>query len=191
MSKYANSIRIIAGQWRGRRLSVIDSDGLRPTTDRVRETLFNWLMHEVPKARCLDLFAGTGALGLEALSRAASEVVFTESSRTVAAKLEENISILSASQDVATVVKQDALSYLKTVPSKPFDIVFLDPPFDSNLLIETVALLGQAEWLADPAFIYIEQDNKSDVLSVPTSWQLYRQGKTGQSRYSLYLCQSK
>ena len=125
MSKYANSIRIIAGQWRGRRLSVIDSDGLRRTTDRVRETLFNWLMHEVPKARCLDLFAGTGALGLEALSRAASEVVFTESSRTVAAKLEENISILSASQDVATVVKQDALSYLKTVPSKPFDICLL------------------------------------------------------------------
>jgi len=186
----SNSIRIISGQWRGRRLPVLDSAGLRPSTDRVRETLFNWLMYDVSDANCLDLFAGTGALGLEALSRGAKSVQFVEASSLVASALQQNIAVLGLSEYAANVVRQDARSYLSNSPAKPFDIVFLDPPFADNLLAQVITALSRSAWLADQALIYIEQAKKTDLAPVPSSWQLHREGKTGQSRYSLYVNQS-
>ena len=186
----SNSIRIIAGQWRGRRLSVLDSEGLRPSTDRVRETLFNWLMNNVPDANCLDLFAGSGALGLEALSRGAQRVEFVEASRSVASALQQNIDVLGVSTNLAPVATQDARNYLKTTPSKPFDIVFLDPPFESDLLVQVISLINQSAWLADDALIYVEQAKKSAAVAVPPSWKPHREGKTNHSRYSLYRYQA-
>ena len=186
----SNSIRIISGQWRGRRLPVLDSAGLRPSTDRVRETLFNWLMYDVSNANCLDLFAGTGALGLEALSRGAKSVQFVEASSLVASALQQNIAVLGLSEYAANVVRQDARSYLSNSPTKPFDIVFLDPPFADDLLAQVITALSRSAWLADQALIYVEQANKTDSTPVPSCWQLHREGKTGQSRYSLYVNQS-
>ena len=186
----SNSIRIIAGQWRGRRLSVIDSQGLRPSTDRVRETLFNWLMHDLQNANCLDLFAGTGALGLEALSRGAERTQFVEASSAVAAVLQQNIDLLGVPEDVGLLTRQDARSYLAKAPTKPFDIVFLDPPFTDNLLGQVISLINRSVWLSEDALIYVEQAKKTTATEVPASWQLYREGKTNQSRYSLYRYQS-
>ena len=186
----SNSIRIISGQWRGRRLPVLDSEGLRPSTDRVRETLFNWLMYDVSDANCLDLFAGTGALGLEALSRGAKSVQFVEASSLVASALQQNIAVLGLSEYAANVVRQDARSYLSNSPTKPFDIVFLDPPFADDLLAQVITALSRSACLADQALIYVEQANKTDSTPVPSCWQLHREGKTGQSRYSLYVNQS-
>lgn len=186
----SNSIRIIAGQWRGRRLPVADSEGLRPSTDRVRETVFNWLMHDIADANCLDLFAGTGVLGLEALSRGAQSVQFVEASRSVASVLLQNIEMLKARDNCALVATQDARSYLGRPPVKPFDIVFLDPPFGADLLGQVIRLINETGWLADNALIYVEQARKTDPVSVPLSWQLHREGKTGQSRFSLYNHQS-
>jgi len=182
----SNSIRIIAGLWRGRRLSVLNSEGLRPSTDRVRETLFNWLMHDVVDANCLDLFAGTGALGLEALSRGAKSVRFVESSRSVVCALEKNIETLNVPNNAATVIRQDARSYLNGPAPQPFDIVFLDPPFGLDLLAPAIEVINKGGWLADEALIYVEQAKKTAPVKVPDAWHLHREGRTGQSHYSLY-----
>jgi len=190
MSKHAksNSIRLIAGQWRGRRLPVQDSTGLRPTTDRVRETLFNWLMHQVHGSQCLDLFAGTGALGLESLSRGAAYVQFVEANRSVAQMLNQNIELLQANRETtkAEVANQDALLFLDKTPGRQYDLVFLDPPFESELLEPAINLLHQYQWLSNRASVYIEQGGKQPPSVVPKSWTLYRQGRAGQSVYFLY-----
>jgi len=127
-----NSVRIIGGAWRGRRVSFPDSPGLRPTPDRIRETLFNWLQHSVANARCLDLFAGSGALGLEALSRGAAELVFVEQAVAVARMLREQLARLEASTR-GQVAEMGVARFLRT-PAAPFDLVFLDPPFGENHL---------------------------------------------------------
>jgi len=168
----SNSIRIIAGQWRGRKLNVVDADGLRPTTDRVRETLFNWLMYEVQDSRCLDLFAGTGVLGFEALSRGADFVQFVEMNKRA------QVAITSAER------------FLQTAPKQPFKLVFLDPPFAEDLLLATMQALAQPGWLADDALIYLEQPAKQDPVAVPENWHLHREGKAGQARYGLYSLKS-
>ena len=177
-----NSIRIIAGEWRGRRLQVLDREGLRPTTDRVRETLFNWLMPDVSGARCLDLFAGTGALGLESLSRGAAYVQFCEMDRAAAGLLTKNVGTLmgsatssststssSASEsDRADVVCSDALRYLKQVNATPlpFDIVFLDPPFEGlEILREALLLIHQRGLIAPEGLVYIENNRFDDPFS--------------------------
>ncbi|RBP53419.1 16S rRNA (guanine(966)-N(2))-methyltransferase RsmD [Arenicella xantha] len=180
-----NSIRIISGRWRGRRLPVLDHDGLRPTTDRVRETLFNWLMHDVPAARCLDLFAGSGVLGLECLSRSAKYVQFVESERRVADQLRQNLTKLDAA-DAATVSTGDALNFLRAPNHECFDLVFLDPPFQAHLLQPAIDLLNQPGWLSDGAMVYIEHHAHDDSIVIPENWVLHRSGKAGQSRYHLY-----
>ena len=180
-----NSIRIIAGQWRGRRLPVLEVDGLRPTTDRVRETLFNWLMHDVSNARCLDLFAGSGALGLECLSRGASQSTFVESDRRVAAQLEKNIHTLG-SENSAEVLMQSALNFLRQAGSRQYDLVFLDPPFDSGLLCQALPLLVDNNWLADGALVYLEQASKRPPEAVPHGWSIHKEGRAGYCRYGLY-----
>jgi 16S rRNA (guanine966-N2)-methyltransferase len=180
----SNSIRIISGQWRGRRLPVLEHDGLRPSTDRVRETLFNWLMHDINGARCLDLFAGSGALGLECLSRGAENTVFVESEKRVAQQLEQNLQSLKA-LDNGLVLNQNALNVVRQPAQKPFDLIFLDPPFDSDLLSQVMPLLCDNGWLADNALVYVEQPSKQDPCPTP-NWTVYKEGKAGHSRSTLY-----
>ncbi|OSM95229.1 MULTISPECIES: 16S rRNA (guanine(966)-N(2))-methyltransferase [Lonsdalea] len=176
-------IRIIGGQWRGRKLPVPHSPGLRPTTDRVRETLFNWLAPVIQQARCLDCFAGSGALALEALSRYAAHATLLEAERGIARQLSQNLSLLRAEN--ASVIHTDALQWLSR-PGETFDVVFLDPPFRQGLLNNTVNLLETQGWLADDAWIYIETEAENRTLNLPTNWQLHREKVAGQVAYRLY-----
>ncbi len=179
-------LRIIGGRWRGRRLAIVEAPGLRPTPDRVRETLFNWLAPVIEGARCLDLFAGTGALGLEALSRGAQSAVLVESNAAVAARLREHIRTLGA--DGATVVQADAMSYLGVLTSPiphPFDIVFLDPPFRSGLLTPCCERLEAGQWLAPGAWIYLEAERSAGAPELPGGWDLLRAKVSGDVAYHL------
>ena len=166
-----NTLRIIGGQWRGRKLRFADGEGLRPTTDRVRETLFNWLQPVIGGARCLDLFSGSGALGLEALSRGAGEVAFIERNPTAVKALRENLALLGAAN--AEVHQGDALIWLRG-KAHPFDVVFLDPPFRQDLLAPALKLLAEGGWLADHARIYIELESEQGEPELPEGWELAR-----------------
>lgn len=179
----SGQIRIIGGQWRGRKLPVPDSPGLRPTTDRVRETLFNWLAPHMVDARCLDCFAGSGALGLEALSRYAGNTTLLEMERHVAQQLQKNLATLKAGN--AKVVNTNTLTYLAQ-PGTPHDVVFIDPPFRKGLLEETLSLLEKNGWLADNALIYVESEVENGLPPVPTHWELHREKVAGQVAYRLY-----
>ncbi|WP_416138224.1 16S rRNA (guanine(966)-N(2))-methyltransferase RsmD [Halomonas sp. HK25] len=175
-------LRIIGGDYRRRLLPVLDSPGLRPTPDRVRETLFNWLTAALPGARVLDLFAGTGALGLEALSRGAREASFVERDSRVAGQLEENLATLGAAER-GRVVTADAAAYLAG-PPVPCSLVFLDPPFRQGLAEPCCAAL-EAGWLADEAFIYLECEAGLEP-AVPATWRLHREVRAGDSHGRLY-----
>lgn len=179
----SGQIRIIGGQWRGRKLPVPDSHGLRPTTDRVRETLFNWLAPSMVSARCLDCFAGSGALGLEALSRYASAATLIEMERGVAQQLQQNLATLKAAN--AIVVNTNTLTFLNQ-PGTPHDIVFVDPPFRKGLLDDTLRLLEDNGWLADDALIYVESEVENGLPPVPLHWDLHREKVAGQVAYRLY-----
>ena len=182
-SAASGQIRLIGGQWRGRKLPVPDSPGLRPTTDRVRETLFNWLAPSMVDARCLDCFAGSGALGLEALSRYAARATLLEMERGVAQQLQKNLATLKAGN--AQVVNTNTLAFLAQAGT-PHDIVFVDPPFRKGLLEETLTLLESNGWLADDALIYVESEVENGLPPVPASWQLHREKVAGQVAYRLY-----
>ncbi|EMD9273721.1 16S rRNA (guanine(966)-N(2))-methyltransferase [Cronobacter malonaticus] len=187
-SSGSGQIRIIGGQWRGRKLPVPDSPGLRPTTDRVRETLFNWLAPYLVGARCLDCFAGSGALGLEALSRYAADATLLEMERGVAQQLQKNLATLKSS--AAKVVNTNTLNFLNQ-DGEPHDIVFVDPPFRKGLLEETLNLLETRGWLAPQALIYVESEVENGLPPVPASWQLHREKVAGQVAYRLYLRESQ
>lgn len=180
----AGQIRIIGGLWRGRKLPVPDSTGLRPTTDRVRETLFNWLAPDIQGARCLDCFAGSGALGLEALSRHAASVTLLELERPVAQQLEKNLATLGA--NTGRVVNTNTLQFLAQ-RGEPHDLVFIDPPFRKGLLEQTIEQLESGGWLADEALIYVESEVENGMPPVPVSWQLHREKIAGQVAYRLYV----
>lgn len=181
MSKtYKNEFRIIAGEWRSRRLSFPSREGLRPTPDRVRETLFNWLAPRIPGARCLDLFAGSGALGLEALSRGASRTTFVERDRDVAQAIRTNLDRLGGRG--GEVTDAGAQAYLAGEP-EPVDIAFLDPPFGSDLLEETVAALQG--WLRSDARIYIEYPAGAGLPPLPAAWRVLRESRAGQVGFAL------
>ncbi|MGO4998754.1 16S rRNA (guanine(966)-N(2))-methyltransferase RsmD [Oceanisphaera sp. W20_SRM_FM3] len=175
-------IRVIGGQWRGRKLPVLNSEGLRPTSDRTKETLFNWLMFDIREALCLDLFAGSGSLGFEALSRGAAEVVLIEKDAQVAKQLTQNLASLPAAP--GRVIHQDALAFLQN-PGRAFEVVFLDPPFHQQLLSQACQLLETNGWLSEHAKIYIEHEQTAD-LSLPTNWQLLKNKQAGQVSYQLY-----
>lgn len=177
-----NSLRIIGGEWRGRRIRFPARGGIRPTPDRVRETLFNWLSAAVPGSRCLDLFAGSGALGLEALSRGAREAVIVEQNRENAAALRETAALLAPGR--ATVVQSDAIAWLRG-PASAFDIAFLDPPFEGGLLEAALRGLEAGGWLAPGAFIYIEMPAKGGEPALPAGWILHRTGRAGAVGYHL------
>ena len=175
-------VRIIGGRWRGTRLDVADAPGLRPTSDRVRETLFNWLQPALPGARVLDLFAGSGALGLEALSRGAASAVLVEHGARLAACLRATAGRLQGG-DAAQVVQGDALAWLHAQPERSFDIAFVDPPFDANLWGGVLpALLPR---LAEQAWLYVEAPPDADAAP-PEGWVAHREGRTREVRYVLY-----
>ncbi|GGE36584.1 ribosomal RNA small subunit methyltransferase D [Halopseudomonas oceani] len=179
-----SQLRIIAGEWRSRRFTFTEQPGLRPTPDRVRETLFNWLSSDVPGAHCLDPFTGSGALTLEALSRGAASALAGDLSRDVVHTLRGHLQTLNC--DRAEVVQQDGLSLLASTPPRRFDLVFLDPPFHQGLLEPACAALEANQWLADEAQIYIESEQPPSQLALPDNWQLHREKRAGQVWYSLW-----
>jgi 16S rRNA (guanine966-N2)-methyltransferase len=179
-----NTLRIIGGEWRGRRIRFPGKGGIRPTPDRVRETLFNWLAAAVPGSLCLDLFAGSGALGLEALSRGARAVTFVEQDRENAARLSETVKLLAPGR--ARVVQADALAWLSGTP-EAHDIAFLDPPFDAGLMAESLRLLDEGGWLQPAAFVYLEMPAAEGKPAMPAHWTLHRSGRAGAVGYHLAL----
>jgi len=173
-----NELRVIGGVWRGRRLRFPDLPQLRPTPDRVRETLFNWLQPDISGSRCLDLYAGSGALGLEALSRGAREVWHVEQHPKACAALAAHHQTLGVAAR-AQLFCQDVLAFLATLPATPFDLVFLDPPFASALAAPSCALLQQRGWLAPHGKIYLETARAAPV-DVPESWDLLKTQTAGE-----------
>ena len=178
----AGRFRIIGGEWRGRRLPVPPEPGVRPTPDRVRETLFNWLAPLISGARCLDLYAGSGALGLEALSRGAGRVVFVDRVPAVLRQVAANLATLKS--DRGETVCMDALRYLER-PATAFDVVFLDPPYGQGLLEPVAARLFAGGWLAPGAAVYLEHEAEASPPALPAGWQLYRSAAAGRVRYHL------
>ena len=176
-------IRVIGGAMRGRRWRFPDIPDIRPTPDRVRETLFNWLGTHIVGARCLDLFAGSGALGLESLSRGASDVVFVEQHAAIARALTEVLTEWSVQG--AEVVRADAFSWLRGTP-RPFDIVFLDPPFSAGLAAPAATLLEERGWLAPHALIYVESASRAARPDLPAAWQERKAKQAGEVGYHLF-----
>jgi 16S rRNA (guanine966-N2)-methyltransferase len=179
----AGRLRIVAGNWRSRLLDIADVEGLRPTSERIRETLFNWLAPHLEGAKCLDLFAGTGALGLEALSRGARHATFVEQAAAAVRQLEKNIDVVAATS-AATVFRGDALDYVRGADMS-FDIVFLDPPFAADILGETCRLLDERKLLVDGGLVYLELDRTQDEPALPDGWETIRSKTAGNVRYML------
>ncbi len=184
MSVAGGRLRIIGGAWRGRRVAVADEPGLRPTPDRVRETIFNWLAPLIEGSRCLDLFAGSGALGFEAASRGASQVVMIERAASVFQILRTNRDPLDAERRVR-IFHADALEWLRMTPAEPFDLVFLDPPFNADLLAPSCLALQRGGWLNPGARIYLETASRQGFSVLPAGWKLIRDRQAGQVRYGL------
>ncbi len=178
-------IRIISGKWRGKKLPVKDKEGLRPTTDRTKETLFNWLMHDIRDANCLDCFSGSGSLSFEALSRYAQSAVLLEKDKEAAVQLSTNLNSLNINN--GQVLTTDSLNYLKQQSSQQFDIVFVDPPFNKDLVQPCCELLESNGYLTEQALIYVEMESQISNLQLPTTWQLLKEKSTGQVTYQLYL----
>lgn len=175
-------IRIIAGQFRGRKLPVLMADGLRPTTDRVKETVFNWLMPYIQDANCLDCFAGSGGLGFEAISRGASAVTLVELNKLAAQQLKDNKALLKA--DNIQVIQQNALDFLHS-NQQSYSLVFIDPPFRKGLAQQTAQLLS-GKGLTDDALIYVEMETDHNTQIMPSHWQLLKEKVAGQVVYRLY-----
>lgn len=180
----SGQVRIIAGQWRSRRLPIQDLEGLRPTTDRVRETLFNWLANDIVNSRVLDCFGGSGALALEALSRYASFAQIIELQRGAAIQLRENLQTLKC--DKAEVLNADTLVVLQKGCEQGFDVVFIDPPFRKGLAEKTIQLLDTQGWLNDGALIYVEIESELTQLAIPSRWHALKEKNAGQVSYRLY-----
>lgn len=174
--------RIIGGEWRSRRIAVPEGPGVRPTPDRVRETLFNWLAPVIAGARCLDLYAGSGALGLEALSRGAARVVFVDRSLAVLRHIGATLEALGC--DRGETLCTDAMTYLAG-RATPFDVVFLDPPYRESLLEPAFARLVERGWLAPSSSVYLEHEASAGPPSPPPGWCLFRSAAAGQVRYHL------
>jgi 16S rRNA (guanine966-N2)-methyltransferase len=177
-----STVRIIGGEWRGRKLNFPEIEGLRPTPDRVRETLFNWLQGYLPGARCLDLFSGSGALGIEALSRGAASVTFVDQATEVVSQLRSNINLLKAQN--AEIIAASALDWLdrRQPDQEPrYDLVFMDPPFNKGL--------ERRSLLREEAMIYIETEKSLALDTLPANWVLHREKAAGQVAYRLFVRQ--
>ena len=171
-----NQVRIIGGEWRSRRLEFPPEIGVRPSGDRIRETLFNWLSPWIHGSRCLDAFAGSGALGFEALSRGAREVTFLDSNERVCAALHRNSGTLQAPG--VRILQTDTLQWLKQPPEEPFDIIFLDPPFAENLHARCLAAIAGAGLCHEESLVYVESPADA-ALVVPAEWETVREKRTG------------
>ena len=179
-----NQLRIIGGMWRGRKFSFPHAEGLRPTGDRIRETLFNWLAPHLTEARVLDLFAGSAALSLEAASRGAGQVTLVENNPLVCQQLQLTLDALSDSR--LALKQQDALQFLAEWRGEPFDVAFLDPPFNQQLLDAVIPHLQNPGLLARDAQIYIETDIHEELPELPPNWTLHREKRAGNVCYRLY-----
>ena len=184
MAKGSNQLRIIGGEWRGRKLRFPDAPNLRPTPDRVRETIFNWVMPVVQGARCLDLFAGSGALGLEALSRGAAFTTFVDSHKKVTQALQAHLDLLNAN-DKAEVLQMDSVKFLKNT-AQPYDLVFLDPPYHLDFMEKVVALLENNGWLTNNAMLYLEIEKRQSLPELPSNWQQLKEKTAGEVNYFLF-----
>lgn len=184
-----SKLNIIGGNWRSRKLNFEEVQGLRPTPARVRETLFNWLQYDIIGSRCLDLYAGSGALGFEAASRGAASVVQVEYHPVACRHLHNNAQTLNAPQ--ISIVQQDVLQFLEQT-QQTFDLVFLDPPFHLDLAINTCLALEQSGCLATSAKIYVETESKDQnkrpyqLTGIPDNWHILKQKTAGEVMYSLY-----
>lgn len=177
-------VRIIGGQWKRTKLPVADAPGLRPTPDRVRETLFNWLQPRIVGAHCLDLFAGSGVLGFEALSRGAASVTALELDAHAAAAIRANVKTLQT--DKLRLEQRNAIDWLRdNAQQRRFDVVFLDPPFAENLYTDCSRLLDEQRWLAPRALVYLESGASLEKITLPDSWQLIRNKRAGAVYYGL------
>jgi 16S rRNA (guanine966-N2)-methyltransferase len=181
--EYSNSVSIIAGQWRGTKLHVANLNGLRPTSGRVRETLFNWLQNDIRGSKCLDLFAGSGALGLETASRGAAAVTLVDEHPQLCQQLQTMKDRLNAQQ--VSIIQRDAMRFLRG-DSAEYNLVFLDPPFQTNLLKPCCFALEHNGWLADTAKIYIETDKRNTLNDLPENWQSLRSKIAGDVAYHLF-----
>jgi len=181
--KGQQKLRIIGGKWRGRRLDFLAAEGLRPTGDRIRETLFNWVQASLPGCRCLDLFAGSGSLGLEAASRGAAEVVLVDSNPGVCKLLKSHVELLGAGEQVR-VVHADAMDHLAKSPDQ-YDLVFLDPPFGESMLAPVLAMIQEQACMRSAGLIYIESENDWGLPSLPQNWDVRREKSAGQLTYRL------
>ena len=177
-------VRVISGKWRGRKLAVLNAEGLRPTTDRVKETLFNWLMHDINGATVLDCFAGSGSLAIEALSRYAANATLVERDAGLARHLTQNLQKLNC--DNAQVINQDCLSLLSAKASQQYSVVFIDPPFRKGLALPCCLALEQQHWLTDDALIYLETEKELSTAEIPANWRLLKEKIAGQLAYRLY-----
>ena len=184
-------IRIIGGQWRGRKLPVLNAEGLRPTTDRNKETLFNWLMPYINDARCLDIFAGSGGLGLEALSRYAAHCDFIELNNQAVSQLKSNLSLLKANEVTSSHVHQgNALDILKGLNASmlnelPYDIVFVDPPFGKDLVAPALTSLVENNLVRSGSVVYLEHESTLTTTTLPSHWQVIKEKHTSALRYML------
>ncbi|AGH80500.1 putative methyltransferase [Psychromonas sp. CNPT3] len=183
-SKKGGFIRLISGKWRGKKLAVLNIEGLRPTTDRTKETLFNWLMHDIHNANCLDCFSGSGSLAFEALSRSAQSVTLLERDKLVCQQLKQNLQNLKVEN--ALVIETDSISYLQQIAKKSFNIIFIDPPFNQSLLQPCCDALEKNNYLAEGALIYVEMEKRISHFSAPETWTLLKEKGTGQVIYQLY-----
>lgn len=180
------SIRIIGGSHRGRKLPVLNAEGLRPTTDRTKETLFNWLMMDVQGANCLDCFAGAGSLGFEALSRGAKSATFMELDKPASKQLQANATLLKYDQESAQVLQGNTLDLLKR-DSMKMDIVFIDPPFQQNLVQPCIELIHAQELVKSGSKIYIEREVNGNLMQLPDSWRLIKDKSTQQVSAQLFV----
>lgn len=181
-------VRIISGKWRGKKLPVADANGLRPTTDRVKETLFNWLMHDTANSQVLDCFAGSGSLGLEALSRSAAWVTMIEKAPALVQQLQRHLTTLAATN--AEVIKADCLQWLNQPARQQYSLVLIDPPFRQNLAQPCCQALEQHGWLTTEALIYLETEKELPLTAIPANWQLLKENIAGQLAYRLFLRQA-
>ncbi len=183
--KQSNQLRIIGGEWRGRKLDFPAIQSLRPTSDRIRETLFNWLQFDVIGAHCLDLFAGSGALGFEALSRGAASITFVDEHPKAISQIKSNAEILKT--DSVHCIQADAFSFLQSHgDSSKYDIVFLDPPFQKEFLPKILAALSTENIFKSDSLIYIEMEKQLTLQDLPKNWQLKKEKTAGQVRYMLF-----
>lgn len=171
-SKNRGKVRITSGEWKNRNLEVPDIDGLRPTSERVRETLFNWLMPSIHKSVCLDLFAGSGSLGFEALSRGAKHCTFVEKSKLAFSQIKTTrISLNAVNSEVHNC---DAIDFLSSVHNHNFNLVFLDPPFSDDYLISSIESIHEYQLVSSGGYIYIEFNKNNDLFDLPDNWSVIR-----------------